>query len=464
MVDIKYIIYLGVFMNILIFNGSPKGKYSVTLQTSLFLQKMFTEHSFSFLDVSKKIKYYEENINEIITEINKADLIIFSYPVYTFLIPSQLLRFIELLKDINIDLSNKYAAQISTSKHFYDVIAHKFIEENCLDLKLKYINGLSADVEDLLSKKGQDEAVSFFNYLLFSIDNNINVIANNDANKIDKKIYATKFTNTEEKDSNKDVLIITNCADEDENLRNMIEDFKSIFYYKVREINIRKYKFDGGCLGCYGCVFTGNCIYNDNFQNLLRKEIAIADAIVYAFTIENHYTHHSFKMYDDRNFCNGHRMDTDGIPTGYIISGNLAKEYNLKTYIEARSDVGGNFLTYIANDYTDDTSKELENLSLRIKYSLENKCMRPKNFYGVAGMKIFRDLVYTMQGIMKADHKFYKKNNLYDFPQRQRVKIMMMKFFGIIISIPSIQKKMKGKFSEYAIMPYKKILDNIKNV
>ena len=37
-----------------------------------------------------------------------------------------------------------------------------------------------------------------------------------------------------------------------------------------------------------------------------------------------------------------------------------------------------------------------------------NKLSRPANFYGVGGMKIFRDLIYVMQGLMKADHKFYK--------------------------------------------------------
>jgi len=37
-------------MKILILNGSPKGKYSITLHTSLFLEKKFPEHSFNILN------------------------------------------------------------------------------------------------------------------------------------------------------------------------------------------------------------------------------------------------------------------------------------------------------------------------------------------------------------------------------------------------------------------------------
>lgn len=70
-------------MNILVINGSPKGKNSITLHTCLFL------------------------------------------------VPSQLHRFLELLKASDIDLSGKAATQVTTSKHFYDVTAHRFIEDNC---------------------------------------------------------------------------------------------------------------------------------------------------------------------------------------------------------------------------------------------------------------------------------------------------------------------------------------------
>ena len=447
-------------MKILVINGSPKGNNSITVQTLLFLEKLFIEHQFTFLNVGKKIKHYEKNFDEIKEELENTDIIIFSYPVYTFLVPYQLYRFIELLKENNVNIKNKFATQVSTSKHFYDITAHKFVEENCLDLGLKYIKGLSADMEDLIEKKGQDDAINFFNYLIFCAENNLNIKENTNNKKIEKIVYKRKTEDNGANNKEKDILILTNCSDKDESLRNMIEDFKSIFPYKTREINIRDYKFHGGCLGCFGCAITGKCVYKDGFDDFLRKDIQTADAIIYAFSIENHYTHSSFKLYEDRQFCNGHRMVTEGMPVGYIISGDYDKEYNLQTLVEARCEVGGNFLTHVANDCNRDAYDELLKLSSIMKYAIDNKCTRPKNFYGVGGMKIFRDLIYVMQGLMKEDHKYYKKHNVYDFPQKQRMKMLQIKLVGALISIPSMQSKMKNKMNEYILMPYKKIIDN----
>ena len=47
---------------------------------------------------------------------------------------------------------------------------------------------------------------------------------------------------------------------------------------------------------------------------------------------------------------------------------------------------------------------------LKTVFALQNRLAQPANFYGVGGMKIFRDLIYLMQGFMKADHKFFKSH------------------------------------------------------
>ena len=56
--------------------------------------------------------------------------------------------------------------------------------------------------------------------------------------------------------------------------------------------------------------------------------------------ISDHYTHSSFKCFDDRQFCNGHRTVTHGTPIAYLISGDYRYESNLRMIVEARSEVG----------------------------------------------------------------------------------------------------------------------------
>jgi hypothetical protein len=168
-----------------------------------------------------------------------------------------------------------------------------------------------------------------------------------------------------------------------------------------------------------------------------------------------------FKMYDDRNFCNGHRTVTVGMPVGYLVSGELSAEENLRNIIEARAEVGHNFLAGVATDERDPDG-EIDNLILQLDYALKNKYVMPQNFFGIGGMKIFRDLIYKMQGMMRADHKFYKKGGYYnDFPQRDKGTIIKMYLVGLLLSNENIRKKMGNKMNEGMMMPYKQMFDKM---
>jgi putative NADPH-quinone reductase len=157
-------------MRILVLNGSPKGSYSITLQTVNYLQAKYPAHEFDVLHVGQRIKQLEKDFAPAQEALEKADLLLFSYPVYTFIAPCQLHRFIELIKEHGIDLTGKYATQLSTSKHFYDVTAHRYIQDNCGDLGLRYIPGLSADMDDLTTENGRREAENWWKHFLWSAE------------------------------------------------------------------------------------------------------------------------------------------------------------------------------------------------------------------------------------------------------------------------------------------------------
>ena len=60
-----------------------------------------------------------------------------------------------------------------------------------------------------------------------------------------------------------------------------------------------------------------------------------------------------------------------------------------------------------------DNKEETANLSKSLAFAIGTKHTAPQNFFGVGGMKIFRDLIYEMRGMMRADHKFYKKHLIF---------------------------------------------------
>ena len=446
-------------MHILVINGSPKGKNSITLQTVNYLQLLDKDHSFEVLHVGATIKQLEKDFSPAKEALERADVILFSYPVYTFITPCQLQRFIELWKVNGVNAAGKFASQISTSKHFYDMTAHRYIQDNCGDLGLKYVKGLSADMDDLTTKKGQQEALDFFKYLLWSVENDSYEPVSAPLSP-SKRLAVAVTTCDNEKQG--DVVIVADLLPEDRQLADMIDRFRAEMPRKTRVINIREYPFRGGCLGCFNCAVSGKCVYNDNFDEFLRNEIQTAESIVYAFTIRDHSMGAQFKMYDDRNFCNGHRTVTIGMPVGYLVSGNLAAETNLQTIMEARAQVGSNFLAGIAND-EEDPNNQIDLLIKRLCYALENKYVPPQNFYGIGGMKVFRDLIWLMQGMMRADHKFYKAHGQYDFPQKQWPRMLAMYAVGAMIANPKLKAKIGNKMNEGMLMPYNKVLDELRN-
>ncbi len=469
-------------MKIAVINGSPKGQYSVTLQTALYLEKKYPDHEFRVLHVGQKIRMLEKDFSSAEELLSWADAVLFSYPVYTFLAPSQLHRFIELLKVNKTDLKGKYATQISTSKHFYDVTAHKYIEENSLDLGLRYIRGLSADMEDLLSEKGRREAEKFFDRFLWSVHENIFLSPQNSRRDFIPVPPTPVQQKQEQKQGGKDIVILTDETDPNSNLSAMIERFRHVFKYKTRLVNISEISLAGGCLGCLKCTVSEKCVYKDGFDTFLRENIQQADAIVYAFKISDHSMGSRFKMYDDRNFCNGHRAVTVGMPVAYLVSGEYSKEHNLQTVIEARSETGGNFLAGVVSDeYADcdiafdgfestgdgtsaaenSTDKKIGDLAKLLAFAIETHHTAPQNFWGVGGMKIFRDLIYTMRGMMRADHKFYKKQGAYDFPQKDFGKSVMMYAVGAMLSNEKVLSKMGNKMNEGMLMPYRQVLKNV---
>lgn len=448
-------------MNILIINGSPKGEASITLKTAQYLEKLHPEHHFEVLQAARTIRGLEKDFSPAQEAIQRADMIIFTYPVYTFLAPSQLHRFFELLVENNVRLDGKYGTQITTSKHFYDTTAHAFVDENMRDLGLTTFPGLSADMADLLAETGQKQARDFFRQLIFRIERGMGSPPTAEEAPAPPAPYVSSLPAVPKKNTYKVALV--HVGDEkDPNLAAMIRDFEQVFPYETVHADIGTFPFQGGCLGCLRCAQDGTCIYKDGFEEFLRGTIQSCDGIVYAFPIRQHFTDARLKMFDDRQFCNGHRTVTEGTPVGYLLSGDLQKEANLQHLLEARASVGGNYLAGMATDQGD-AQKQVADLAATMAFALENNLSEPKNFLGVGGSKIFRDLVYGMQGFMRADHQFFKEHNMYDFPQKDKKTLWGMRLVGTLMRIPKLQKEIQQQMDAQMLRPYEDVLAGVEN-
>jgi multimeric flavodoxin WrbA len=449
-------------MKVLVLNGSPKGQNSVTLQYAKYLEKISTQNcldngfDFDYINVGKNVYSYSnaDKLQEVLDKISEADMLVVAYPVYTFLAPSQLHRFFEILDSNSVKLTDKYVVQVTTSKRFYDVTAHQVVKDIVCHLEGKYVDGYSADMDDLLNDDLRAHFKNWWDYVLYRVNNDIYESAR------DTETTHNTYLPTAEpvaKTGGKKVVVVTDNTG-NSSLAGLISDFVNLCPYDVEVVDLKSQGPKSGCRGCLKCAQTGVCVIKDGFSDLLNDKINKADAVIMAFEVVMHGISSTFKAYYDRQFVNGHRPVTAGQPTAYLVSGNYESESNLKTYVEAKSAVGGNLNCGVVCDQTA-TAKDVEQLVSKLVYALDNKITPHKNFYEVGGMRIFRDMIWIMRGIMKLDYDYYKKHNMLDFPQKKRGTMIAMKLVGKLMRSKAINKKMPNMMEEGMLMPYKKIVD-----
>jgi hypothetical protein len=128
--------------------------------------------------------------------------------------------------------------------------------------------------------------------------------------------------------------------------------------------------------------------------------------------------------------------------------------------MRAKAEVG--HLAYLepATNEHADVLNQIKRLCHEVDYFLVHEPYAKTSFYGVGGMKVFRDLVYSMRGFMVDDHDYYKKHNLYDFPKKHYIKNFIMTLGFKWIRHPKRFKKFSPKLNDYILMKYKDILED----
>lgn len=112
-----------------------------------------------------KINYNEELFESAITDIKWCDAIIWNTPVYTILVPWQLIRLLNIIKErkLNSIFKGKYATSMMTCFHYYNHLAEVWIRGMSEDLKMNFIEGRTADNIDMLNKEHRASMLYFMN-------------------------------------------------------------------------------------------------------------------------------------------------------------------------------------------------------------------------------------------------------------------------------------------------------------
>jgi len=361
-------------MKIIILNGSPHGEKGVTAKYTQYLAIKFRNMYFETIEVARKIHKSERNIeyfDEISQQINMADAVIWAFPVYTMLVPSQLKSFIELLfqrggKEV---LKDKIATSISSSANFYDHTAHDYMHGISADLGLRYVRGFSAEMKDILSEKGRNNFIGFAKDFFWKVKEN-NIFEDRTMPPINfKAADLSKLTLPEavEKTGKKKIIIVSDANPEDHNLLTMIELFERQVSHPVERIEIKDIKMKGGCIGCLNCGNGDSCIYKDEYAEAFER-VKNADVVIYAGAVKDRYFSARFKRFIDRYFSNGHRYILKAGLFGYIVSGPLNQLTPMRQTLEANIEVGRHQRLGVVSDEHPDPNVTAKNISNMVHF------------------------------------------------------------------------------------------------
>jgi multimeric flavodoxin WrbA len=459
-------------MKIAVLNGSPKGQTSVTMQYVNFLQIKFPEVEFNFFDVAQKIKKLEEDQvawRKIIEEISQSDAILWVFPLYIFLVPSQYKRFIELIWERNSTtaFAEKPAAVLSTSINFFDHTAHNYMNAICDDLQMKFFGFYSAEMNDLLKSREWQRLKIFGETFIQAIKEKSPAIKNNKPLIVSVVDYEPQILKQIESD-NKKVVIVIDDVEPNTNLRKMVENLQKHFLPAAELWQLKDIDIKGGCLGCIQCGMDNICIYKgkDGFIDFFNQQIKTADILFYAGAIHDRFLSSLWKCFFDRSFFNGHIPVLEGKQIGFILSGPFGQIYNLREMLEAYVEMQhANLVGFISDDLgnSGEINNGLQLMAGRAVMWSNLNYVKPPTFLQVGGTKLFRDVIWSrLRPVFQADHRYYKEHGYYDFPQKNYKWRLINNIVVMLTKIPFFRREFIKRIKVEMIRPFTGVLDRIK--
>jgi multimeric flavodoxin WrbA len=462
----------GARMKIIVLNGSPKGLTSITMQSIHFIQKKFPEHELEIINISKRIDEIRgdnDTFSEIIDKIKTSDGVLWATPIYFFIVPYQYKAFIELVmeKDAINAFKDKYAAVITTSVHVMDHVGHNYLHAICDDLFMKFLGSFSADMNDLLESKERERLFLFAQYFFDGIVKNIPTSKHYEPLKYSTINYESGPIKEKVDVANKKFVILTDSDSDNSSLSKMTNTIMNAVVGDVEMINLHNIDIRNGCQGCYLCAYDNTCRFEnkDEFVRFFNNKIQPAQILLFCGTVRDRYLSSRWKLFFDRTFFKQHIPYLKEKQVGFLISGPLKQNPNLRQMLEAYCDLmGANLVDIVTDEHQNSEIIDglLSNLANNLVHFAKNGYASPPRFYSVGTMKIFRDLFWgKFRFVCQADHKFYKKNSIYDFPQKNYKDRVLNTIVIPLTRIPKMRKKLYNNLREEIIKPHQKVLREI---
>ncbi len=380
------------------------------------------------------------------------------------LVSSQYKHFIELIFDRGKEetFRGKYTGALSTSIHFFDNTAHDYIRGISEDLGMEYVDYFSAEMQDLFNREKRKALCAWFNRIVEAGGNNVpmpKLFAPLNFNK--KRL--TFHQDPEPVVTDRKITVISDNTYNNESAAGM-RVYVERLLPNASSINLTSIKM-GPCRGCCKCGLDNICAYNDSTDEFIpayNEKVLPADVLVFVLDMKDRYFGYKFQCYLERNFVRTHQPVLEGKKILLIVSGPLSQNHAALLTIQSYFDVMKTTLVSVVSDESGSAEAIQKSIEEGIHRSIlwsKKEVRKPQTFLGIGGMKIFRDDIFErLNMVFQADHKYYKKHGIYDFPYK-KIGMRIACFFGrIVTKIPFVRKKFRNMMVKGMTMPYQRIM------
>lgn len=459
-------------MKIAVLGGSPKGDVSVTMQYVRFIQKMFPQHELEIIQVSSRIARCEKDpaaFDEVIDAVRRSDGVLWAFPLYYLLVPSQYKRFIELIfeRGAGDAFSGKYAGVLTTSIHFCDHTAHNYMRAVSEDLGMRFAGSFSPGMFDLQKPEGHEKTRQFAEEFFLAIEGGLPTTRAFPPIQKNGFSYSDGTPDDKVDAAGKKVVVLHDARDQDRNLSAMIDRLKGTLSGDVTVHNLRDVKILGGCLGCLKCSQDNICAYEgkDEYIEFFRREVVPADVIVFAGSVVDRNLSSRWRMFFDRSFFNTHIPQLLGKQLAFLISGPLGQVPNMRQMLEAYGEnQGANVVDFVTDEGGDAAELDalISALAARAIRMAERGYVKPPSFFQIGGRKIFRDEVFAdLRFVFQADHRWYRKNGRYDFPNKRVGQWAANLLTTQAFRIPRIRREFDKRIKKGLVSPLEKVVEKV---
>lgn len=456
-------------MQVCVLSGSPQGHKSVTLQYLRYIEKKRPIHTFNVFHVGRDIRAIQRDptrLHALVEGVAQAEAVLWVFPVYFALVPSQLKQAIELLSEAphRSAFVGKHATALSTSVHFYDHTAHDYLHAISMDLGLRYVRGFSPESEDLMQPEMRARLLQWFDAFCDGIR------ANQPGERLPLAApgpvpaYEPWPLPEAEHQTGDPILLLTDGSDgpEDENLRRMIAVFRRHSPRPVTEVHLADFGPRGGCLGCLRCGEAGQCTYTDSFAETYRRLVLPAPALVIAGRLRDRFLSSAYKQFLDRSFFNNHMPVLRGKSVGFLVSGRLSSAPFLREAMEGILETNGaQVCGWVSDEQGDaaDITGEIRGLAGRMGLALDYGLRRPGTYRAVGAHRIFRDMIYQLKNIFVQDYNYYSKNGMLDYPNTRPSVHAMRLFSSVGFAHPRLNRWLRHNLPSLRLRPFKSLVE-----